>query len=160
MSSTPHTNAAAAPSAESLSRGHETRDVNPRTIIWLGVAVMVGVLVVQVLLWLLLSGLNASATRSDAPVSPLTADTNPPPGPRLQSNPREDYKEYRRKQEAVLGSYGWIDRQQGVVHIPIARAMDLILEQGLPKPSEKEKEKDTEKGKEKEKADSAEESEQ
>ena len=31
-----------------------------------------------------------------------------------------------------LNSYGWVDRSNGVVHIPIDRAMDLIIERGLP----------------------------
>jgi hypothetical protein len=42
-----------------------------------------------------------------------------------------------------LGSYGWVDKQAGVVHLPIERAMDLVV-QGIrpmptttgPKPSE------------------------
>jgi hypothetical protein len=29
-------------------------------------------------------------------------------------------------------TYGWIDRNGGVVRLPIDRAMDLVLERGLP----------------------------
>jgi hypothetical protein len=36
----------------------------------------------------------------------------------------------RRDDERRLTSYGWIDRSQGVVHIPIARAMQLVAEEG------------------------------
>src|SRR5581483_882040 len=35
-------------------------------------------------------------------------------------------------QNEKLNSYGWIDRSNGIVRIPIDRAMDLILERGLP----------------------------
>ncbi len=28
-----------------------------------------------------------------------------------------------------LNSYGWVDRKAGLIHIPIARAIDLILEE-------------------------------
>lgn len=31
-----------------------------------------------------------------------------------------------------LNSYGWVDRSNGIVHIPIDRAMDLLLQRGLP----------------------------
>jgi hypothetical protein len=32
----------------------------------------------------------------------------------------------RDQQRAVLESYGWVDRARGVVHIPIARAMEMV----------------------------------
>lgn len=35
-------------------------------------------------------------------------------------------------QNQKLNSYGWIDRTNGIVHIPINRAMDLLLQRGLP----------------------------
>jgi hypothetical protein len=52
--------------------------------------------------------------------------------PHLQLAPPEDLGKFRTGEEAELNSYGWIDRTAGVVRIPIARAMDLILERGLP----------------------------
>jgi hypothetical protein len=36
------------------------------------------------------------------------------------------------QQNEKLTSYGWIDRSNGIVRIPIDRAMDLILQRGLP----------------------------
>lgn len=35
-------------------------------------------------------------------------------------------------QNAKLNGYGWVDRSSGIVHIPIDRAMDLIVQRGLP----------------------------
>ncbi|HEY1790272.1 MAG TPA: hypothetical protein VGJ73_19155 [Verrucomicrobiae bacterium] len=35
-------------------------------------------------------------------------------------------------QNQKLNSYGWEDQSNGIVHIPIDRAMDLILQRGLP----------------------------
>lgn len=35
----------------------------------------------------------------------------------------------RDRQAAQLGSYGWIDRDAGVVQLPIDRAMDLVVRQ-------------------------------
>ena len=38
----------------------------------------------------------------------------------------------RAQEEARLNSYGWIDEENGIVHIPIERAMDILAKQGLP----------------------------
>jgi hypothetical protein len=35
-------------------------------------------------------------------------------------------------QENQLNSYGWVDEKTGVARIPIARAMELIVQRGLP----------------------------
>jgi hypothetical protein len=35
-------------------------------------------------------------------------------------------------QDEKLNSYGWIDRSNGIVQIPIERAMDLLAQRGLP----------------------------
>ncbi len=54
------------------------------------------------------------------------------PPPREQVSPQADLQTFRAQKEAELNSYGWINRKAGVVRIPIDRAMDLILRQGLP----------------------------
>ncbi|HEY4843693.1 MAG TPA: hypothetical protein VIH78_17110 [Terriglobales bacterium] len=36
------------------------------------------------------------------------------------------------EQEEQLNSYGWVDQKAGVAHIPIERAMELIVQRGLP----------------------------
>ncbi len=51
-----------------------------------------------------------------------------PPIPRLQVNPDRDIATYRAAQEARLRGYGWVDRSEGVVHIPVDRAMELLVE--------------------------------
>lgn len=52
--------------------------------------------------------------------------------PRLQLKPPEELNNFRAGEETALNTYGWIDRTAGVVRIPIDRAMDLVLERGLP----------------------------
>jgi hypothetical protein len=37
----------------------------------------------------------------------------------------------RREEDAILTSYGWVDRQAGVVRIPIDVAMQQVLEEGF-----------------------------
>jgi hypothetical protein len=52
--------------------------------------------------------------------------------PMLEYDERGQFKDFLLKQEDQLNSYGWVDQQAGVAHIPITRAMDLIVERGLP----------------------------
>jgi hypothetical protein len=36
------------------------------------------------------------------------------------------------EERAALTTYGWVDRKSGVVRMPIERAMELLVERGLP----------------------------
>ena len=38
----------------------------------------------------------------------------------------------RAAEEKVLQTYGWVDKEQKIVRIPIDRAMELLAERGLP----------------------------
>jgi len=54
------------------------------------------------------------------------------PVPRLQSDPQGDMNDYRARAERESHSYGWIDRNQGVVRIPLDEATRRILDRGIP----------------------------
>ena len=54
------------------------------------------------------------------------------PSPRLQPDPVADLNKFRAHNEQVLNSYGWVDQKSGTVHIPIEKAMDMVVAQGLP----------------------------
>jgi hypothetical protein len=111
---------------------HETTDVNVRTVAW-GL-VSVGLLVV--LAALLLVGVfryfAERAERQDPELHPLAAERPEPPGPRLQPDPAVDMRQMRQSEEQLLNSYGWVDRERGLVRIPIERAMELVEQRGLP----------------------------
>jgi len=69
----------------------------------------------------------------DAPVSPMAQTASPlPPAPRLQVQPVQDLRQIRAEEDAVLQHYGWVNAENGVVRIPLERAMELVLERGLP----------------------------
>jgi len=55
-----------------------------------------------------------------------------PPEPRLEETPNTDLQEMRAAEDRVLSSCGWLDQQDGIVRLPIDRAMDLIAQRGLP----------------------------
>lgn len=111
--------------------GYEKRDVNTRAIAY-SVAVLFALVVASLftMRWLFD---YFSATQTLGPsASPFTDVRQLPPEPRLQVQPVEDLNRLRENQEEMLSSYGWADRTTGKVRIPIDRAMDLILERGLP----------------------------
>ncbi|WP_407175023.1 hypothetical protein [Bradyrhizobium sp. STM 3562] len=54
-----------------------------------------------------------------------------PPGPRLQTNPEADLERFRAEEAQRLNSYYWIDKQKGIVHIPIEQAMKKLAQTGI-----------------------------
>lgn len=55
-----------------------------------------------------------------------------PPSPMVQAEPHQDLVGFCQQQEKDVNTYGWVNRQAGIVRVPISRAMDLVLAQGLP----------------------------
>jgi hypothetical protein len=57
-----------------------------------------------------------------------------PPEPNLIYNENEagNLQQIRGGEELLLNGYSWVDRQHGVVRIPIGRAIDLLGERGIP----------------------------
>jgi hypothetical protein len=53
------------------------------------------------------------------------------PAPRLQTDPATDMRRFLAKEMTQLNSSGWIDRAQGVAHIPIDEAMQRTVRQGI-----------------------------
>jgi hypothetical protein len=54
------------------------------------------------------------------------------PFPRLQVSPRFDLAQFRAQEDQELTNYGWVNRTAGIVRVPISRAIDLVLQKGLP----------------------------
>lgn len=63
---------------------------------------------------------------------PPTDARQQPPEPRVEETPAMDEQEMRAAEEKLQTTYGWLDQDNGVVRLPIARAMDLVVGQGLP----------------------------
>lgn len=55
-----------------------------------------------------------------------------PAAPRLQQFPANEVYEFRLREQAVLSNYGWVDKEAGIVRMPIEDAMRLAVERGLP----------------------------
>ena len=52
------------------------------------------------------------------------------PAPRLQTDPAADLRAFRKQQAQELEGYAWVDRERGLVRIPLDRAMGLIAGRG------------------------------
>lgn len=114
--------------------GHETRDISTRLVVIFGITLVVAAILIHFGVWLLYrfyGSLEAKAYPRQYPMAEVGAPPLPP-APRLQTQPREELKNMRAEEERYLHSYGWVDASRGSVHIPIDRAMQLLLQQGLP----------------------------
>jgi hypothetical protein len=54
------------------------------------------------------------------------------PEPQLEIDERTELNKVRLYEEDRLSTYDYIDKDAGTVHIPIDRAMDLLVQRGLP----------------------------
>lgn len=117
---------------EAKESGFELRDVNTRglTYFLLATAAFLAIICAAV------QGLFGLYARTDVPkpavAGPFVKDMALPEPPRIQTQPERDIREYRDAEDRLLQSSGWIDQKSGVARIPIDRAMQLLLRQGLP----------------------------
>lgn len=115
-----------------LDREHEQRDLG---IGWLFtslliLAVLVGVTILGMgLLFGVLEGRQAARAPSPSPMLETPAQ---PPEPRLESRSGEVLETLRAREEILLDSYVWIDREAGQARIPVDRAIDILADRGLP----------------------------
>jgi hypothetical protein len=124
VQSPPPRESAAAPAVK-----HETSDVEIRPVFVFGLALIIATVLIHFLTWRLLSHFHVRESAAVTPLYPLALgqEQRLPPEPRLQVNPREDLGELRNRENAVLTTYGWVDRNNGVVRIPIQKAMELTV---------------------------------
>lgn len=128
---------------------HERRDVDIFQISAFGIGLMLACLVVAFAMWAMFGFLRAredAKNRSLSTSTMLSERAKLPPEPRLQGarmdadgiqvTPKIELRDLRADEEAILGSYGWVDPNKGIVRIPIDLAIDMVAQKGLPsKPS-------------------------
>jgi hypothetical protein len=79
-------------------------------------------------------GLAAREKALSPAASPLAEKyaAKEPPEPRLQIRPKSDLEQLHASEDKVLTSFAWVDKDAGVVQVPIERAMQMLLAKGLP----------------------------
>ena len=113
---------------------HEESDVNIRAILLFGAGLIVSAVLIHLLVYVLFRYFDVREAQRVTPQYPLAIaqENRVPPEPRLQTNPRQDLADLRAKEDELLNSYGWVDRNAGIVRIPIDEAIRLTLQRGLP----------------------------
>ena len=130
-------------------QGFETEDLSPQGVFYF----MAGVAVLGVVIYFILVGmyrlLDAYDRSHQLPMNPMAVKTGVDPQtmtfrditsrvdstfpkPVLEHSERTQFIEELAKQDETLASYGWVDQNNGVARIPIERAMDLLVQRGLP----------------------------
>jgi len=109
--------------------GHEQSEVSVRLIVvslaFLAVATaIVFALVVGIFRYFYDANGTAEATRLSSPVVP--------PEPRIEVAPYEQLQQLRVREDHILNSYAYVDKQGGVVRVPITQAIDMLAAKGLP----------------------------
>jgi hypothetical protein len=130
--------------------GHfEHRDIGVSTVVYF----LVGLTVALIVSFFVVGGIYRFLTHhfeaQQPAVSPLVAnapvDTRKLPDddyekylhknfpePQLETNERTELNNIRLHEEETLSTYDYVDKSAGTVRIPIDRAMDLLVQRGLP----------------------------
>lgn len=111
--------------------GYEKRDANIPALLKmaLGLAILIAVTLVA-MKWTF--DIFDKLMPLGPPAAPFAESRQLPPSPLLQPAPHMELKDYCTAQVNKVDTYAWVDQQQGIVRIPIDRAIDLILQKGLP----------------------------
>jgi hypothetical protein len=109
-------------------------DVNFTAVLGFAGALVATAVVVHLLVWVLFRVFDSRETTRVVPEYPLAigAADRQPPEPRLQNKPREDLRLLRDQEDDLLNNYRWVDRNAGIVRIPIDEAIKITARRGLP----------------------------
>ena len=122
---------------------HERSDVNVRALLWFAAIFIVFAAVTHLVLWVMFKQFTSMARHT--PSTPLTSLTRPadasvPQTPRLQPFPMKatmppnantpvvDMEEMRASEDQALNNPGWVDKQKGIVRLPIEVAKQLAVQ--------------------------------
>ena len=111
---------------------YETSDVATRPIVLSVLGLSIFTVVFTLAAHFVYFGLAAREQAASPAASPLAEQyaAKEPPEPRLQLQPRTDLEVMRAAELKILSSYGWVDKEAGVVRVPIERAMQMFVAKG------------------------------
>jgi hypothetical protein len=146
------------PSQAHPELGYEASDINTRSVLVFLISLSAFIVVFFIFVFGMGKVINTELVKHDGPPSKWNQATAAPhergksmqstaameqqqfqlmterfPSPRVQRDDGDqDMADMHQKEDLLLDHYTWVDQQQGVVRIPIERAMELIVEKGLP----------------------------
>jgi hypothetical protein len=112
------------PSIESIDSGFETKDANTFAIALFWGGLCVAAIVVELVLS---TGFFAFKRHA---MNAQSFTQNPPQDFLEGQAPEKRLHDYRTAEFNRLNSYGWVDHDRKIVHIPIDEAMKKIVEKG------------------------------
>jgi len=121
----------------------EHQDLSPKGIVYFLIALSLGIVVIYFIVYGIYGFLDKVNKENQATMSPMVApqadtrnvgDSNIQafPQPRLEENERTELRKFIEDEDTKLATYNWVDKDKGIVQIPIDRAMDLVVQRGLP----------------------------
>jgi hypothetical protein len=119
--------------------GYELSDLNPGYVGLFGMGLAVVLVIAVVVASLLIHYKTVQYVRHETPIPQLAREREATLEMRLQVDAQNELREMRAAEDATLHSYGWVDKNAGIVRIPVDRAMEILAKKGLParKPEEK-----------------------
>jgi hypothetical protein len=111
-----------------------SREINIRAVSLFGFWLAVGMVGVILAMLALFRALEKKDRASNTVLPPNVAANlaRTPPEPRLEPFPLALGQRLRAEEDAILKTYGWVDKQAGVARIPIDRAIEILAGRGLP----------------------------
>jgi hypothetical protein len=110
---------------DSTDTGYERSDVDPKLVGWLALGLGLFVVATPLLMPLFFP---QSIDRGNPVARPALGSEAPP----LALDPANELRRQREQDRQFADSYGWVDREHNVARIPVARAMERLVQTGLP----------------------------
>ena len=111
---------------------HEESDVAIRPLATFLVSLVAGIAVVALVTAGTFRWFYATTNLEQEIIPVIVAPEEPFTAPELQVLPRYDLATFRANEAKILDATEWIDRNHGIVRIPVSRAIDLVAERGFP----------------------------
>ena len=109
---------------------YETTDANIKQISIWTIGIFVTIFTGMALMAALLVGFFKFPIPLDRPPTAAEYERTLPPAPRLQVNQPGDLKQFREREDQLLGSYAR-EHNSGAVRIPIDKAIDIVAARGV-----------------------------
>lgn len=113
-------------------RDYSDRDIQLKPIIVFSVYIALFTALVFGAVRYAMSYWERQARTADARLSPMAVERQLPAAPLLQIDEPRDLAAQRVWESSLLTNYAVVDKDAGVVRIPVERAMELIAQRGLP----------------------------
>jgi len=117
---------------DAREKGYEDYALNIGPIILGTIGIFSVAILSFISMWAMFIGLEQATIYFADDPPPMAAHQKPHTGPLIQVIPPAELALVRAENQKALTGYGWVDKDAGVAHIPVDRAIDLVLERGFP----------------------------